>query len=1568
MDEESIWPKLHPLPTEICQVIFGDTTVYIRDKSGNRLVAHSPQNNIEHFSRNSARYNGVLSISATGIDNGKGGGWERIQGPHAVKLCGRTYHYLPRSNSTGGIHHFILDKYTEALMHAQSLEKKSDNTRVDITIKDSILRAFWDTLHTMNKFVQQCKIIGDAVNIINNQNYPEEEYEPAAQAFTPEVIAQINSVSNTPHLLDVASVTDDTVIGKRVVQFKVRGSSTWRTVPIKHPHIEPLSYPILFLAGEEGWGLDIRDKVHFPQYIVSRMLMPEDQLYVRNAANTKWILTNRFQLFARVAQYWLCDCVSRSIETRLEWIRNNQNYFTDTQPTLQQLQNGIEGYGGEADLPDDANAGLEPTEAFEDTVDYTLGGSERNGGDGDGDTESSNGNNETTIALTPDQPGYRATGKTFLSSEFHGSRRHLKKLSQNGLIVVSAKGPPHLFITLTCNTEWPEIKDRLFYGQTAFDRPDVTTQVFKARLTAFLHNLRHGKYFRDVNNEEKSKHSVEYEMMCIEYQHRGLPHAHIVIRLTDMPDDDDGDNRIQWIKQHVHSCAPRPHDCEYYTEARRDLVRKHMLHTCSNAVNGCLKDGMCKRGYDALVLNNGEPSFGERNFPIYGKREEEDLRVVPHNIYILEDWDGHVNVEFCGSHYTPVYLYQYLFKGAKKERFRLTNAEDIADDDEINLHIRAQVISSMDSMWRVMGYETYPATTPSVILVHAQLPQQMDKFVSEKKVTDLYVYFNRPKVIRTGPDEPLPVEHNGKSMDDLNFLEFFTIYCYSRTLRRTMRKKHTDEGRLWWQLTMPNGVVIFVTKRQRPDQCIVRMNMLYSSAGEVYYLRLLLNHYPARSFKELLLIPTTDSAAIDDDNNDNAFEPVDTYQEACMHCGLLNDLKEALMCFEHSMITSTPPQLRNLFIIQTIQGFPTIDIYNDPVKRRAMSLDYILRHNQGDNCPLATNDLLTDLSERMKAENKELSDYGLPEPENVKTELELERMKYDPAFQAQLLRQLNESTPNNPEQVEIFNYIATALDNVKQNPLQSVYIFINGPAGSGKSTLSQKVMAYARSTGHIALGCASTNLAATNFKDFTSFHFCFGLPVLEDYEIEEGIRLKCQLKDKPGRDELIKAATLILCDEFANLDEECFDAVCQEYDNLRGKVFVGVGDFRQIAPVKKGGTIEQVKMACIQNSKHWPYFQVRALRTNMRLERLRLQLIQNIQSIDAKIETAQDNGNLALIESFRLQKQTLISDELGQREYAQMILQIGNGNVEDTERISFHTYDPINFATVYKYKPSKCFILQDRKEDETRSEYYVRCREAKVNALRDFYPQGFQSHKMHRKTILAATNKQIDDWNSIVQRMNPNFSVEDTPNSISYLSSDVLNAVDDPRDVISNMLSSEMLNTFNSDKAPPHILKLCVGDICYLMRTLGRKTKLATNQRVRILELRQFSIKVQTIEANNSPGEVHFLPRIRFRFTLPYGQSYEITRTQFPLRLAYAVSINKSQGQQYEHILFDTTHQAFTHGHLYVALSRITKYDGISFFTLQSFVTSSEVGTNEETEDRILLQNIVYTDLLESII
>lgn len=59
------------------------------------------------------------------------------------------------------------------------------------------------------------------------------------------------------------------------------------------------------------------------------------------------------------------------------------------------------------------------------------------------------------------------------------------------------------------------------------------------------------------------------------------------------------------------------------------------------------------------------------------------------------------------------------------------------------------------------------------------------------------------------------------------------------------------------------------------------------------------------------------------------------------------------------------------------------------------------------------------------------------------------------------------------------------------------------------------------------------------------------------------------------------------------------------------------------------------------------------------------------------------------------------------------------------------------------------------------------------------------------------------------------------------------------------------------------------------------------------------------------------------------GLPYAFTRTQFPLSVAYAVTIHKSQGQTYRNIgLYLTTHP-FAHGQLYVALSRVHGWENI---------------------------------------
>lgn len=79
-------------------------------------------------------------------------------------------------------------------------------------------------------------------------------------------------------------------------------------------------------------------------------------------------------------------------------------------------------------------------------------------------------------------------------------------------------------------------------------------------------------------------------MKSIKYQHGGLPHAHIVVQLSNMPDKYDAAGQIEWIKKHIHTYAPREGSI-HFTPNRRELVRQHMLHKCSHASNGCLKNG-----------------------------------------------------------------------------------------------------------------------------------------------------------------------------------------------------------------------------------------------------------------------------------------------------------------------------------------------------------------------------------------------------------------------------------------------------------------------------------------------------------------------------------------------------------------------------------------------------------------------------------------------------------------------------------------------------------------------------------------------------------------------------------------------------------------------------------------------------------------------------------------------------------------------------------------------------------------------------------------------------------------
>jgi len=234
------------------------------------------------------------------------------------------------------------------------------------------------------------------------------------------------------------------------------------------------------------------------------------------------------------------------------------------------------------------------------------------------------------------------------------------------------------------------------------------------------------------------------------------------------------------------------------------------------------------------------------------------------------------------------------------------------------------------------------------------------------------------------------------------------------------------------------------------------------------------------------------------------------------------------------------------------------------------------------------------------------------------------------------------------------------------------------------------------------------------------------------------------------------------------------------------------------------------------------------------------------------------------------------------------------------------------------------------------------------SAIKFLYPQGFDSDTATTSSILAATNERGDMWNKTIQDMNP---------SRAHLlkSKDFMCDVDDPYNILCNAMTEAALNSITKTSIPDHVLELKVGDIALILRSLSKASGLATNTRVRILHISDKMIRVQTL---SSPPQKAFVPRIRFKFKIFNTDSFNMTRIQFPLRLAYCMTYNKAQGQTIENVLLDTVHPPFAHGHLYVALSRVTHHSRIRLFCTEDSIL----------DDFPVVASVVYPELLTNLL
>ncbi|GBM01581.1 hypothetical protein AVEN_60006-1 [Araneus ventricosus] len=261
-------------------------------------------------------------------------------------------------------------------------------------------------------------------------------------------------------------------------------------------------------------------------------------------------------------------------------------------------------------------------------------------------------------------------------SELNGSPHNMQQNYQDAMAMVRKS-----LLTFTCNPSWFEVLNCMEGVQRPEDRPDIIIRVFNMKLKELLEDIcKHGIFG-----------TVLTYIYVIEFQKRGLPHAHILLTL-------DSESKIRTkddIDKFVSAEFPDP--C---TDLRLfQIVTKCMVHGPCGTINinsPCMRDGQCCKSFPKQFKDDTEENVN--GYPIYRRRATEPVQVG------------------------VKYLYKYVYKGHDAASVKIQK-EGALDHDEILSFVEGRYVSTPEAMWRLNEFNlSHKSHTVVRLAVH--LPQQ----------------------------------------------------------------------------------------------------------------------------------------------------------------------------------------------------------------------------------------------------------------------------------------------------------------------------------------------------------------------------------------------------------------------------------------------------------------------------------------------------------------------------------------------------------------------------------------------------------------------------------------------------------------------------------------------------------------------------------------------------------------------------------------------------------------------------------------------------------------------------
>ncbi|XP_070004230.1 uncharacterized protein [Nicotiana sylvestris] len=347
--------------------------------------------------------------------------------------------------------------------------------------------------------------------------------------------------------------------------------------------------------------------------------------------------------------------------------------------------------------------------------------------------------------------------RIILPSSFTGGARYMVQNYQDAMAICKWAGYPDLFITFTCNPKWPEIT-RFVESRNLNpeDRPDILSRVFKIKLDHLIKDLRDNQVFGQVK-------ALIY---TIEFQKRGLPHAHILLFLHEYNKFPSASDIDRIISAEIQDKVDDPN---YY-----NAVKNLMMHgPCGSARKSspCMLNGRCTKHFPKKFVE--ATTVDEEGYPVY--RRTDNGRTIMKN-----------GIDFDNS----------------------THDNGSSTVDEINMYYDCRYISPCEAAWRIFKFPIHHRE-PSVERLSFHFPNEQNVIFSDDDPIDNVA--NRPTVKESMFLGWFEANKNFSEARDLTYAEFPLKFWWNQKFKKweKRRKFGFSIGRIFF-VTPGSGEIYYL--------------------------------------------------------------------------------------------------------------------------------------------------------------------------------------------------------------------------------------------------------------------------------------------------------------------------------------------------------------------------------------------------------------------------------------------------------------------------------------------------------------------------------------------------------------------------------------------------------------------------------------------------------------------------------------------------------------------------------------------------------------------------------------